>query len=148
VQYGNGETDLMEISAEMAEIACRRAAAPASLLEKSLTTIAELERRPAAEYLKHEEKELIGSEAMRKMIWVKSTCYEGWACSECAWKFNPVGPPRGASLDEMKQNFAGQRDSEFASHLCARHPATKGQAPEARGAEDQLRMSRRPADLG
>jgi len=66
---------------------------------------------------------------MTKMIVVKSVERVDWACSECAWTFNPSGPPLGASLDEMKQNFERQRDKEFASHVCAQHPRTKGQEP-------------------
>jgi rubredoxin len=68
--------------------------------------------------------------AVRKMIWVESTRSEVWACSECAWVFNPSGPPRGTSLDEMKQNFERQRDKEFASHVCAQHSRTY--SPESR----------------
>jgi len=77
---------------------------------------------------------------MRQMIRVKSVGSEGWACSECAWKFSPSGPPRGASLDEMKQNFERQRDSEFASHVCARHPRTRGQEPGTHSAKYELRL--------
>jgi len=66
---------------------------------------------------------------MREMIWVKSPRSERWACSECAWAFNPSGPPVGNSLDEMKQNFERQRDKEFAAHVCAQHPRIKGQVP-------------------
>jgi hypothetical protein len=62
---------------------------------------------------------------MRKMIWVESARSAGWACSECAWTFNPWGPPRGDSLDEMKQDFERQRDKEFASHDCAQHPRAR-----------------------
>lgn len=143
----NGETDLIEVSAELAEMVSQRDAAPASLLKKSPAAASEFQCRAVAEYLKQVEKEPIGSEAMRNMIWIKSVAIEGWACSECAWKFSPSGPPRGASLDEMKQNFARQRDGEFASHVCAQHSRTKGQSPEARGAKDGLRMSRTTADL-
>jgi hypothetical protein len=64
---------------------------------------------------------------MRKIVWVKSARSEFWACSECAWAFNPSGPPLGKSLDEMIQNFERQRDKEFASHVCAKHPRTKGE---------------------
>lgn len=62
---------------------------------------------------------------MRQLIWVKSVHSESWACSECAWAFNPSGPPLGNSLDEMKQNFERQRGKEFAAHVCAAHPRTK-----------------------
>src|SRR6266849_8744813 len=77
---------------------------------------------------------------MRKMTWVKSALSESWACSQCAWVFKPSGPPRGTTLDEMMQNFERQRDREFASHLCAEHPRTKGQErqnePRVRGRFD------------
>jgi rubredoxin len=45
-----------------------------------------------------------------------------WACSECAWVFNPSSSPTGKSLDEMKRNFELQRDKEFAAHVCNKHP--------------------------
>jgi len=62
-------------------------------------------------------------EAMRrKLIWVERQNFQGWGCSECAWVFNPSGSPTGKSLDEMKQNYAQQRDKEFTSHVCAGHP--------------------------
>jgi hypothetical protein len=64
---------------------------------------------------------------MRAMTWVRSARFEGWACSDCAWTFNPSGPPIGASLEEMKQNFERQRDKDFASHVCAKHPRTKSE---------------------
>ncbi len=66
-------------------------------------------------------------EAMRrKLVWVKKQNFQGWACSECAWAFNPVGPVVGASIVEMMQHYEQQRDNEFTSHVCAEHPrATK-----------------------
>jgi hypothetical protein len=36
--------------------------------------------------------------------------------------FNPSWPLVGRSIDEMKTNFAQQRDKEFSSHVCAEHP--------------------------
>lgn len=66
---------------------------------------------------------------MRKIISVKSALSDFWACSECAWAFHPSGPPLGKSLDEMMQNFERQRDKEFASHVCAKHPRTKAREP-------------------
>jgi hypothetical protein len=66
---------------------------------------------------------------MRKLTWVKSERSESWACSECAWAFNPSGPPRGTSLDQMKENFKRQRDTDFAIHDCANHPRTMVQKP-------------------
>jgi hypothetical protein len=69
---------------------------------------------------------------MRRMIWIEIERMETWACSECAWAFSPAGPPRGASLDEMKQNYEHQRDKEFASHVCAEHPRTKGAKGDSR----------------
>jgi hypothetical protein len=69
---------------------------------------------------------------MRQMIWIEMGRMETWACSECAWAFRPSGPPRGSSLDEMKQNYERQRDKEFASHVCAGHPRTKGAKDDSR----------------
>jgi hypothetical protein len=62
---------------------------------------------------------------MRKMIRIKSVHSTSWICTECAWVFNALGPPRGDSLEEMKQHFERQRDKQFASHVCAEHPKTK-----------------------
>jgi hypothetical protein len=77
---------------------------------------------------------------MRKIIWIKSAKSELWSCSRCAWAFKPSGPPHGNSLDEMMQNFERQRDQQFASHVCAEHPPTKGQErqnePRVRGRSD------------
>jgi hypothetical protein len=58
----------------------------------------------------------------RKLVWVEGPNFLGWACSECAWAFNPSGPAWGESLDEMKRQFEQQRAKEFASHVCAENP--------------------------
>jgi rubredoxin len=58
----------------------------------------------------------------RKLVWVERQNFQGWACTECAWVFNPSWPLVGNSIDEMKTNFGQQRDKEFASHVCAEHP--------------------------
>lgn len=58
----------------------------------------------------------------RKLVWVESQNFQGWACSECGWAFKPAGPLVGESIDEMKMLYERQRDKEFASHVCAEHP--------------------------
>jgi rubredoxin len=58
----------------------------------------------------------------REMVSVHNQRFTGWACSECAWVFNPSSSPKGESLDEMKRNFELQRDKEFATHVCNKHP--------------------------
>jgi len=58
----------------------------------------------------------------RKLVWVESQNFQGWACSECAWEFHPSWPLAGKSVDEMKTSFGDLRDKEFASHVCAEHP--------------------------
>ena len=64
-------------------------------------------------------------EAMRrKMVWMKKQNFQGWACSECAWAFNPTGPLVGESIVEMMEHYEQQRDREFKSHVCAEHPRT------------------------
>jgi hypothetical protein len=63
----------------------------------------------------------------RKLVWVWLTRlnFGVWTCSECAWVFNPLGPPIGDSLEEMQVHYEQQRDKEFASHICAEHPKVK-----------------------
>jgi len=56
------------------------------------------------------------------MVWVQRKRFMGWACSECAWEFNPSGMPAGDTIAEMKDAFERQRDAEFRSHVCAEHP--------------------------
>ena len=58
----------------------------------------------------------------RKLVWVDSHTFQGWACSECVWAFKPLGPVIDESIDDMKMHYENQRDKEFASHVCADHP--------------------------
>ena len=58
----------------------------------------------------------------RKLVWVERENFQGWACTECAWAFNPLGPLVGESIDDMKMLYKQQCDKEFASHVCAAHP--------------------------
>jgi hypothetical protein len=60
----------------------------------------------------------------RKLVWVKKETFQGWACSECAWAFNPIGPLVGESIVEMMEHYEQQRDKEFAAHVCSEHPRT------------------------
>ena len=60
----------------------------------------------------------------RKLIWVERQNFHGWACSACAWLFNPAGPPVGETMAEMQIHFEQRRDKEFASHVCAEHVTT------------------------
>jgi len=63
------------------------------------------------------------SDAMpRKLIWIESENFVGFACSKCNWVFNPPGALHGDSLDEMREWYEAQRDKEFAAHVCAEHP--------------------------
>jgi hypothetical protein len=60
----------------------------------------------------------------RELVWVEKKNFQGWACSECAWEFNPSGPLIGESLDQMKTHYQEQRDKEFKLHVCAELPRT------------------------
>ena len=62
---------------------------------------------------------------LRMIMWIDEPYFQGFGCSECAWAFNPSGPPVGNSLQEMKEDFARRRDNEFAAHVCAEHPTAK-----------------------
>lgn len=75
---------------------------------------------------------------MRNLIFVRSAERQAWGCSECAWVFNPSGPPRGFTLDQMKENFERQRDKEFVAHVCAQHPRSRESRP--RKAEDESQV--------
>jgi hypothetical protein len=65
----------------------------------------------------------------RKLVWVERPGFQGWACSECAWVFNPAGPLVGDTIDDMKRHYEKQRDEEFRSHVCAEHPRPKKGPP-------------------
>jgi hypothetical protein len=58
----------------------------------------------------------------RSLVWAERPNFQGWACTECAWKFNPLGRLKGESIEEMKKQYEAQRDKEFAAHVCAQHP--------------------------
>jgi len=65
----------------------------------------------------------------RELVWIEGQNVERWGCSECAWVFNPSGPPADELLDEMKRTFKTQLSAEFASHACAEHPRVKDATP-------------------
>ncbi len=58
----------------------------------------------------------------RKLVWVERQNFQGWACTECSWVFNPSGPLVGRTIDEMKIQYEQERDKEFAAHACGEHP--------------------------
>jgi len=60
----------------------------------------------------------------RKLVWIENQNFEGFGCSECNWVFKPSSAIVTKSLDEMKQEYAAQRDKEFAAHVCAEHLAS------------------------
>jgi len=60
----------------------------------------------------------------RKLVWIQKQKFQGFGCSQCNWVFEPSGTPVDESLDDMKQKYEGQRDKEFAAHVCAKHPKT------------------------
>jgi len=66
--------------------------------------------------------------ALRKLVWIEHDRFRGWGCSECAWVFSASYALTGTSLAEMKQIFESQRDKEFASHVCAKHPRARSQS--------------------
>jgi hypothetical protein len=61
----------------------------------------------------------------RKLVWIEQERFQGFGCSECAWRFKSSSAPTGKSLDEMMRNFELQRDKEFTSHGCAEQPTLK-----------------------
>jgi hypothetical protein len=57
----------------------------------------------------------------RELVWIEQQHFRGFGCSECGWRFKPLGTPAGASFDETMRNFELQRDKEFTAHVCAHH---------------------------
>jgi hypothetical protein len=57
----------------------------------------------------------------RKLMWIATETFNGFGCSECGWRFKPLGPLVGSSIGEMKQKFEAQRDEEFKAHVCAKY---------------------------
>ncbi len=78
----------------------------------------------------------------RKLVWLEQPRFRGWGCSECAWVFNSSGAPTGKSLDEAKRNFVLQRDKEFASHACTKHPRAKSQSTKPEVKQDWEKLYR------
>ncbi|MGB2621814.1 MAG: hypothetical protein WA857_13935 [Candidatus Acidiferrum sp.] len=65
------------------------------------------------------------ADTFRMLVWIENPRFLGFGCSECAWVFNPSGPPVGNSLQQMKEYYERRRDKEFAAHVCAEHPRAK-----------------------
>jgi len=68
----------------------------------------------------------------RELVWKDQLRFRGWGCSQCVWVFNPSEPPTGEGIDGMARNFVSQRDKEFASHVCAKHPRKPKTTPNAK----------------
>jgi len=64
----------------------------------------------------------VSARVSRTMVWTKTPQMEAWTCFACSWAFQPFGPPRGNSMQEMMTNYELQRDQEYASHVCAQCP--------------------------
>jgi hypothetical protein len=90
-----------------------------------LSAVEDQSTPPSNEALTHDLLRCAIEAMRRKLVWIESQSFQGWACTECAWVFNPLGPLVGKSIDEMKMHFEQQRDKEFTSHVCAGHPRPK-----------------------
>jgi hypothetical protein len=62
---------------------------------------------------------------LRELVGIKTPDFQGWACSQCAWVFNPSDALNGKTLEEMKENYKLERDQTFAAHSCAENPRPK-----------------------
>jgi hypothetical protein len=94
--------------------------------KKSLVIAVALWSKTNAATLHNRTKFEVAVEARRReLAWIERKNFQGWACSECAWAFNPSGPLVGDSLGDMKMHYEQQRDKEFKSHVCTEHPGAK-----------------------
>jgi hypothetical protein len=55
----------------------------------------------------------------RKLVWVKKSSFEGWACSACAWL-----RPNSRLVTESKTPAQDVQDA-FDAHVCAKHPGVQ-----------------------
>lgn len=58
----------------------------------------------------------------RKLVWIHSQDFEGFACAECHWVFKTAGALVGKTFDQMKQIYEAERDKEFAAPTRANFP--------------------------
>jgi len=71
----------------------------------------------------------------RTLEWIKEQDFQGFGCSECSWKFKPLGALVGDSLDEMKRNYEAQCNKEFAAHSCVNHRRSAGRIGQTKRTE-------------
>jgi len=59
------------------------------------------------------------------LVWVKRKRFMGWACSKCAWEFNPSRIPAGNTLAQIRESYERECNAEFESHVRAKHSKCK-----------------------
>jgi hypothetical protein len=72
----------------------------------------------------------------RKLEWIRSQDFQGFGCSQCNWKFRPLGTPAGDSLEEMKRKYEAERDKEFAAHTCVKHTSPSDRKSKSIGSNE------------
>jgi hypothetical protein len=55
-----------------------------------------------------------------RLVGVQKQDFHGFGCSDCNWRFEASGAFAGKSIDEMKSEYAPQRDKESALHVCSK----------------------------
>jgi hypothetical protein len=63
---------------------------------------------------------------LRRLVWLNQDRFRGWACSACAWKFNPSDPLVGTSIDEMKRRYEGNVIENLSPTSALSTPERKG----------------------
>jgi hypothetical protein len=66
----------------------------------------------------------------RELVWIETSNFQGWTCSQCVWVFRTSDAPTGNTIEEMKQNFELHRDQDFALHSCQEHAKPNGLKPK------------------
>jgi hypothetical protein len=62
---------------------------------------------------------------MRRIVWVEREGLQGFRCSQCGWVFVSSGALVVKTTDEMKKEYEGQLNKEFAAHDCSVHTPPK-----------------------
>jgi hypothetical protein len=58
----------------------------------------------------------------RKLVWRNRETFQGWACSQCSWEFEPSDLSFDELTDDNKRHYDRRCEDEFRQHLCYDSP--------------------------
>jgi rubredoxin len=63
-----------------------------------------------------------------KLVWIENDAFAGWRCADCSWIFQPSRRIKGATFEELKENFRKELFNDFDAHVCVRYQRAKSAA--------------------